>query len=707
MALADTAKLIVDLSLKGNFSAQLAANRRALTSFDRAITSSQGRAYKAGQQIGTGIKSGLLIAATAVGALTTQVIAGLNQLALLEDATAATNAALKSTKGVSGQTAASIRALAEEYEALNATIDDKVIQAGENVLLTFTRIRQEAFEPALEAALNLSVGMKQDLQTSIVQVGKALNDPIKGLTSLRRIGVQFTEQQEEQIKALVKSGDLLGAQRVILQELGTEFGGRFKAQGETAKGTIAGIGDAVEDLQKSLATALFPTIQKLLPKIRAALADPKVLAFVSKLGQSIADLFSDKNLAEGGRFLGTMFDTAKAAAPVLTAAAGTMLTIVKAAVGLFRSLPEGIQQLAIGAFAINKLTGGLVTNIAGGLISAVISQFKPLMNVNAGVVNVNGGIGPGGPGGPGGGGILGVAKTLLKLAIVPAIVIGFAEAISSLPDRTRELLPSSPSGRGVGAPGRSGLPNFPGANAPGSRANPISVVTVGGFDSRVRSAPGSRLKDDVANLIQLQKGTRNYLDDLFRQAVAGLKTATGAASVQKAVRAALAVVTKRGGALATEKVLIDLKGQLLRTTDPETRRVLRSAIAQVERKLVGRQMVQRQIDKAEKIFKSTESTGQKIKELKVIEKSLEHTSRSGAAKVQAKIDALTKSQKYETRATTEAIKDKDLSVKVNTSTVVNAGFDIRTVIGGATTIRRYGNATTNVTTRGGGVLVPS
>jgi hypothetical protein len=437
MPASETARLIASLELKDLFSPNANKIGKSLGTLDRQIDGTQGRAYKAGTQIGVGIKRGAYIAAGAITFLGSQVILGLKQLGDLEDATTATNAALKSTKGVSGQTAASIRNLAEQYEGLNAIIDDKVIQSGENVLLTFTAIRKEAFEPALKAALDLSVGMKQDLQTSIVQVGKALNDPIKGLTSLSRIGVRFTDQQKEQIKALVKTGDLLGAQKIILAELGTEFGGRFAAQGKTAKGAIAGIGDAVEDLQKALATGLFPVVQKVLPKIRAFLTDKAFLDGAKKLGDSIAGLFSDENIAEGGKILSSMFNTAKAAAPVLKSAAEAMFTVVKAAVGLFRSLPEGIQQIAIGAFAINKLTGGLVTNVAGGIAEFLARKFTGGMNVTAGVVNVTGGAGLGG-GIPGSGSrVGGIVSAVGKVFLVGMAVGVLAELKNILDDQSK------------------------------------------------------------------------------------------------------------------------------------------------------------------------------------------------------------------------------------------------------------------------------
>lgn len=116
-----------------------------------------------------------------------------------------------------------------------AAVDDEVIAGGMNVLRTFRNIRNEVgegndvFNQASEVALDMSSALGQDLQSSIIQVGKALNDPIQGLTALRRVGVSFTEQQKEQIATLVEQGDLFGAQKLILQELQAEFAGAAEA----------------------------------------------------------------------------------------------------------------------------------------------------------------------------------------------------------------------------------------------------------------------------------------------------------------------------------------------------------------------------------------------------------------------------------------------------------------------------------------------
>jgi hypothetical protein len=57
------------------------------------------------------------------------------------------------------------------------------------------------------------------MKSSAIQLGKALNDPIKGVTALQRVGVSFTQSQKDQIKTLVESGDTMDAQKIILGEL--------------------------------------------------------------------------------------------------------------------------------------------------------------------------------------------------------------------------------------------------------------------------------------------------------------------------------------------------------------------------------------------------------------------------------------------------------------------------------------------------------
>lgn len=174
-----------------------------------------------------------------------------------------TDAVIKSTGSSANVTAKQVQTLATSLQN-KAAIDDEVIKSGENVLLTFTNIRNEVgkgndiFNQATEAVTNLSAFLGQDLQSSAIQVGKALNDPIKGITALRRVGVSFTKQQIAQVKALVDTGQTLTAQKVILKELTTEFGGAAAAAATPSERLKVAVGN----LQESFGKLLIPVVAK-------------------------------------------------------------------------------------------------------------------------------------------------------------------------------------------------------------------------------------------------------------------------------------------------------------------------------------------------------------------------------------------------------------------------------------------------------------
>lgn len=99
-------------------------------------------------------------------------------------------------------------------------------------LLTSGNVAGPVFDRAQKAILDLSARLGGDLQSATLMVGKALNDPVKGLSALRRTGIQFTKQQEDQIKAMAAVGDTAGAHAIMLAELKKQFGGAAQAAAE-------------------------------------------------------------------------------------------------------------------------------------------------------------------------------------------------------------------------------------------------------------------------------------------------------------------------------------------------------------------------------------------------------------------------------------------------------------------------------------------
>jgi hypothetical protein len=162
-------------------------------------------------------------------------------------------AVLKSTQGASGQTVDSLNEHAGALARLTAFEDDAITSA-QVLLLSFNKIADDTFPRATQAVLDLATlmaagsGGVPDLKSAAVQVGKALQDPILGVTALSRAGVQFSEAQRETIKQLVEQNRLYDAQTIVLEELRVQTGGQAEALRETFGGAVQGLMNDVNNL---------------------------------------------------------------------------------------------------------------------------------------------------------------------------------------------------------------------------------------------------------------------------------------------------------------------------------------------------------------------------------------------------------------------------------------------------------------------------
>jgi hypothetical protein len=205
------------------------------------------------------------------------------------------NAVLESTGGVAGVTAAQVNEIGTALSQMTM-FDDEAIVSAESLLLTFTNIGANVFPQATETVLNMSQALGQDLNSSATQLGKALQDPILGITALRRVGVNFTDAQQEMIKGLVEAGKLEEAQALILGELETEFGGAAKAAGQTFAGQLKILQTQFGNIKETVGTALLPTLSGLATMLNDYLSKPETQAAIKALAESFADFA--KNAAE-------------------------------------------------------------------------------------------------------------------------------------------------------------------------------------------------------------------------------------------------------------------------------------------------------------------------------------------------------------------------------------------------------------------------
>ena len=124
-------------------------------------------------------------------------------------------------------------------------IDDEAIQSGENLLLTFTNIRNEAgkgndiFNQATKATLDMSVALGKDMKSSRDPARQGAQRSDQGHDGAARVWASPSPTGRRRlIKALVEPGDTMGAQKIILKELNKEFGGSAEAAGKTLPGQL-------------------------------------------------------------------------------------------------------------------------------------------------------------------------------------------------------------------------------------------------------------------------------------------------------------------------------------------------------------------------------------------------------------------------------------------------------------------------------------
>lgn len=219
-----------------------------------------------GNSVDASRKFGLAVAAVGAGV----VAFGASSVKAFEEsenAIAQTNAVLKSTGEAAGVTADQVTKLANSLQR-QTKFSDEDVRSAENLLLTFTSIGKDIFPQATSTVLDMATALGEDTKSASIQLGKALQDPILGVTALRRVGVNFNQAQQDVIANLVNTGRSAEAQKLILAELHKEFGGSAVAAGDTLAGALAKLKNQFNDVQEAIggmiAKAINPFLQKAL-----------------------------------------------------------------------------------------------------------------------------------------------------------------------------------------------------------------------------------------------------------------------------------------------------------------------------------------------------------------------------------------------------------------------------------------------------------
>lgn len=255
-------------ALRADLSASVAAFESDLGQASKAIEAFGKRASKISQNLtDVGARMSLAITAPFI-ALAFRATQGAKEAA---NASGQVQAALNSMGGASGKTLEELQALSLELRGLSTFDDDDIMTKSTANLLTFGKVAGEVFDRASVAILDVSARLGNDLQASTMLVGKALNDPIRGLNQLRRVGIQFTKAQEDTVKTMMETNQVAAAQGVLLSELERQFGGSAAAQRQADM--WAGLRDVwrdVEGVLERMVTTYLPPLIAVLERLGTA-----------------------------------------------------------------------------------------------------------------------------------------------------------------------------------------------------------------------------------------------------------------------------------------------------------------------------------------------------------------------------------------------------------------------------------------------------
>jgi hypothetical protein len=396
------------------------------------------------QKFGAGIKKGLRIAgivaatAAAVGLVATRFAK------MAEEAQTANNRLdqIAHSMGLFGNETRQVTDRLKAYADANKFIfgaDDEVIKSTQAKLLTFKELGATAdvaggaFDRATQAAFDLAAAGFGSATTNAAQLGKALQDPIKGLTALTRSGVTFTEGEKNLIRTMVESGNTLQAQEMILAAIEAQVGGTAEATANASTKMEIGF----NEMGEALGTAVLPLFESFANYIVEI--TPKVEAFFAGL--------TDPTTPMGEAWLG-MMASIEEFARVFAEVSGSVNRdpFFKFLFDSIQMVVTGLGQLIWVAGDAGKTLGMLFSGDfagAGAQVSTFFARYDRFVQdtyarIDAGAARMAaeaqrrfeaigaGGAGGtglvGGGGGGGGGGRSAAASSVPKLSGLPALI---------------------------------------------------------------------------------------------------------------------------------------------------------------------------------------------------------------------------------------------------------------------------------------------
>lgn len=274
-----------------------------------------------------------------------------------------------------------------EATARQTGVDTNSIKLTQAKLLTFKELAATAddlggyFDRATKAAIDMGAAGFGTAEMNAVQLGKALNDPIKGITALSRSGITFTEIEKERIKTLVESNNIGEAQAMILKAIETQVGGTAEATANATDKMAVGF----QQVKERVGIALLPVLER----VSGFLIDTLFPAF-ERIGMTVASLIK-RFSGEGGlgeTFKNVVSYVTTVFAPILDAFRSNFTKISQAIIknkddfepllDIMKTLALFVKNTLIPVFASGL---GIAMKTVGTIIATTIDKISDVVGI--------------------------------------------------------------------------------------------------------------------------------------------------------------------------------------------------------------------------------------------------------------------------------------------------------------------------------------
>ena len=305
--------------------------------------------------------------------------------------------AFKSMWGDSGAIKAASRAQGAFADSLSTQIgvEAKIIKLTQAKLATFQNVSSKVaimsgvFERATRAAHDMEAGGYGTAADNAVMLGKALEDPLKMATALKRTGT-FTDADVVTVQAIARTKGLAAAQDAVLKAIERQFKGSAEA---TANATDI-MRTGVIRVTEAIGAVFLPSVDTAKGKV-LSIIDP-IVAWISenhKLIQTVAKISLGLiAVAAGIRIVTTTIKIIKAGMIAYNAVAIAASGIHTVLTGNLMLHSVAVKAAAAGQWLLNAAMyaspiGLIVAGIAG-LVAGIVWAWKSFAKFRAVVKTV-------------------------------------------------------------------------------------------------------------------------------------------------------------------------------------------------------------------------------------------------------------------------------------------------------------------------------